>query len=104
MGPNFSGLVLDPFMYNGFNLVILQSPGKSLERMEILHIFAIDFSRIFAPSFKNLPEISSIPVAFEMSVHCKTSETFFFVVQIRLKLSFSSIFCNINEQNSYQIC
>ena len=57
IGLKFSGLVLDPFLYNGFNLAILQSLGKSPEEMEMLHIFAIDFARIFAPSFKYLPEI-----------------------------------------------
>ena len=92
MGLKFSGLVLDPFLYNGFNLAILQSLGKSPEEMEILHIFVIGFARIFAPSFKNLPEILSIPAAFEMSVNCKTSKTFFSVVKFRLKLSFSSMY------------
>ena len=55
MGLKFSGLVLDPFLYNGFNLAILQSLGKSPEEMEMLHIFALGFARIFAPSFKNVP-------------------------------------------------
>ena len=64
MGLKFSGLVLDLILCNGFNLPILQSLGKSSEEMEILHIFAIGFARIFAPSFKNLPEILSIPAAF----------------------------------------
>ena len=92
MGLKFSGLVLDPFLYNGFNLAILQSLGKSPDEMEILHIFAIAFARIFAPSFKNLPKILSIPAAFEMSINCKTFKTFFSVVKFRLKLSFSSVF------------
>ena len=52
MGLKFSGLVLDPFLYNGFNLAILQSLGKSPEEMQILHIFAAGFVRIFARSFK----------------------------------------------------
>ena len=89
---------------NGFNLAILQSLEKSPEEMEILYIFAIGFARIFARSFKNLPEILSIPTAFEMSRSCKISKTFFPVVKFRLKLSFSSMFCNICEQNLYQIC
>ena len=92
MGLTFSGLVLDPFLYNGFNLAILLSLGKSPEEMEILHIFAIGFARIFAPSFKNLPEILSIPAAFEMSINSKTSKIFFSVVKFRLKLSFGSMF------------
>ena len=54
MGLKFSGLVLDHFLYNGFNLAILQSFGKSPEEMEILHISAIGFARIFAPSFTYL--------------------------------------------------
>ena len=71
MGLKFSRLVLDHFLYNGFNLAILQSFGKSPEEMEILHISAIGFARIFAPSFKILPEILSILTAFEMSINCK---------------------------------
>ena len=84
MGLKFSGLVLDPFLYNGFNLAILPSIVKSPEEMEILHIFAIGFARIFAPSFKNLPEILSISAAFDMTTNHKTS--------------------NFREQNLYQIC
>ena len=91
MGLKFSGLVLDSFLYNGFNLAILQSLGKSPDEMEILHIFVIGFARIFAPSFKNLPEILSISAAFEMSINYKTSKTFS-AVKFRLKLSFSSVF------------
>ena len=60
--------------------------------MELLHIFAIGFARIFAQSFKDLPEILSNPAAFEMSINCKTSKTFFFVVKVRLKLSLISMF------------
>ena len=89
MGLKFSGLVLDPFLHNGFILAILQSLGKSPAEMEILHIFVIGFARIFAPSFKNIPQILSIPAAFEVSINCKTSKTFFSVVKLRLKLSFS---------------
>ena len=91
MGLKFSGLVLDPFLYNGFNLAILKSLGKSPEEMEISHIFVRGFARIFAPSSKNLPEILSIPVASEMPIKGKTSKTLS-VVKFRLKLSFSSMF------------
>ena len=70
----------------------MQSLGKNPEKMEIFHIFAIDFARIFAPSFKNLPELLSIPEAFDMSIHCKIFETFFSVAKVRIKLSFSSSF------------
>ena len=73
----YSGLVLDSFLYNSFNLAILQSLGKSTVEMEILHIFAIGFGRIFAPSFEKLPEILSISAAFKMSIHCKTLEPSF---------------------------
>ena len=68
MGLKFSGLVLDPFLYNGFSLTVLVLLRKSPEEMEILHIFAIGFGRIFAPSFKNIPEFLSIPAAFEKSI------------------------------------
>ena len=106
MGLKLSGLILDPFLYNDFNLVNLQSLGKSLEGMEILHISAVGFTRIFGPSFKNFHQISSIPAAFEMSINCEISKTFFSLVKIRLKWSFSSIFFFFasGEQNSYQDC
>ena len=85
-------MVLDPFLNNGFNLAILQSLEKIPEKIEILHIFAIGFARIFATSFKNLSEFLSIPAAFEMSINCKTSKIFFSGAKFRLKLSFSSMF------------
>ena len=44
-------------LYNVFNLAILQSLGKSPGEMEILHIYAIGFAKIFEPSFRNLTEI-----------------------------------------------
>ena len=69
MGLKFPGLILDPFLYNGFNLAILHSLEKSPEKMEMLHTFAIGFARIFTPSFKNLFEILSVPAAFEMSIN-----------------------------------
>ena len=62
---------MDPLLYNGFNLAILQSFGKIPEEMEILHISDTGFARIFAPSSKNLLEVLSIPAAFEMSTNCK---------------------------------
>ena len=77
MGLKFSGLALDPFLYNGFNLAIFHSLRKSPEEMEILHIFAIGFSKILASSFKNLPENLSFPAAFEISINCKTSKPSF---------------------------
>ena len=92
MGLKFSGLVLDPFLYNGFNIAVLHSLGKSPEEMEMLDFFAIGFGRIFTSSFKNLPEILSVPAAFEMSINCKTFKTFLSRVKFRLKLSFSSVF------------
>ena len=93
MGVTFSWLVCETVLYNGFDLAILPSLGKSPAKMEVLHISAIAFARIFAPSFKELPEILSIPAAFDMSVHCKISKTFFSVVKkVTLNLPFSSSF------------
>ena len=51
MSLKFSGFVVNPFLFNGFNLAILKSFGKSPGEMEILHISAIDFVKKFAPSF-----------------------------------------------------
>ena len=59
--------------------------------MEILNIFAIAFARIFAPSFKKIPQILSNPAAFDISINCNTSKTFS-VVKFKLKLSFSFMF------------
>lgn len=86
---NFDDLFLDPFLYGRFNLAILQSLGKSPEKMEVLHISVIGFARIFIPSLKNICEILSIPAAFQMSVYFKISKTLFSVVKVKLKLSFS---------------
>ena len=80
---------MDPFLYGCFNSAILQSLGNSPEKMEVLHISAIGFARIFVPSFKSIYKILSIPAAFQMSVYCKISKTLFFVVKVKLKLSFS---------------
>ena len=91
MGLKFSGLVFDPFSHNGFNFVIFQSFGKSPKEMDILYIFTTCFARIFPPTFKNFPETLSIPTAFEVSIHCKTSETLISVVRARLKLEFISM-------------
>ena len=52
MGLKFSRLALDPFLYNGLNLPILQSLRKSPEEMEILHISAVGFVRMFATLLK----------------------------------------------------
>ena len=49
--------------------------------MEVLHISATGFARIFAPSFKNLTNILSIPAAYEMSIQCKISKTLFSIVR-----------------------
>ena len=83
MSIKFLGLVLGPLLSNGFNLATLQSLGKSPEEMEILRIFVIGFARVFAPSFRSRQfEILSIPAAFEMSINCKTSKTFFSEVKL----------------------
>ena len=76
MGLKPSGSALVPLLCNGFNL-------KSPEEMDILHIFAICFARTFASPFTNIPEILSIPAAFEMSINCKTSKNFFSMVKFR---------------------
>ena len=60
MGLKFSGLVLDPFLYNGFNLAILLSNFSQVEKpwrngdITSFCYTAIGFTRIYAPSFKNL--------------------------------------------------
>ena len=71
-------------MYSSFNLAILESLGKSPEEMEVLHISAIVFVRMFAPYFKTFCETSSISAAFEVPKHCKISKTFFFAVSSKL--------------------
>ena len=63
--------------------------------MQVLHISDIGFARIFAISFKNLPEILLIPAAFEISIHYKISKTFFSVVKVnewalQWKMSFNT--------------
>ena len=66
---------MDPSLYNGFNLAILQSLGKSHDEIEILHTSAIGFARIFAYLLK-ISDILSIPAVLEMSIYCKISKPF----------------------------
>ena len=64
----FLGSVVEPFLYNGFNLATWQSVGKTEYFMERLHIFEIGFARIFAPPFKSFPERLSIPAALSVFI------------------------------------
>ena len=45
MDLKFSGLVLDPFFCNGFNLAILQSLHKRSVEMKICNISATGFAK-----------------------------------------------------------
>ena len=74
-------IVFGHFLDKGFNVALLQSLRKSPEEMEVLHISATGFARIFAPSFKNLTNILSIPSAYEISIQCKISKTLFSIVR-----------------------
>ena len=60
-------LFFEPFLNSGFTFAILQALGKLLDVMERLHNSLICFAKIRPPSFKNVPEIWSIPAAFVTS-------------------------------------
>ena len=60
----FDWSVFQPFLNSGFNFAILQASGKLPNVMERLHDSLMGFDKIHAPSFKDFPEIWSIPAAF----------------------------------------
>ena len=46
---------MEPFLYNGFNLVTWQSLRKTEYCMERLHILETGFAGTFPPSFNKFP-------------------------------------------------
>ena len=67
MGRKFLGSVLEPFLNNGLSFAILQASGNVDLEIERLQIFDISTARIFAPSFRNFPDMFSIPEALFVS-------------------------------------
>ena len=61
------GSVLAPFLKSGFNFAILQASGNVPEEIDRLHNWVIGVVNNFAPSFRNIPERSSIPEALVSS-------------------------------------
>ena len=61
------GSVLDPFLNNGLSFAILQPSGKADVEIDRLQIWEMGNAKFFAPSFKNFPDILSIPEAFFVS-------------------------------------
>ena len=55
------GSVLVPFLKSDFNFAILQASGNVTEEIDRLRNSVIGVINSFAPSFRNIPEISSIP-------------------------------------------
>lgn len=63
-------------LYRSLSFATLQSFSKCDKLMDKLHICVIGMASKSAPSFKNLPDILSIPLAFFMSSLLKRFETF----------------------------
>ena len=63
----FLGSVLVPFLKSDFNFAILQASGNVPKEVDRLHNWVIGLVNKFAPSFRNIPERSSIPEALVSS-------------------------------------
>ena len=55
------GFVLGPFLKSGFNFGILQASGNLPEEIDRLQICVVGVANNEAPSFRKIPERSSIP-------------------------------------------
>ena len=65
MGCYFRGLVLGPFLKISLTFKILKLLGNELSLIKRLHNSHIHLPKTSAPSFRNLPEKLSIPVALD---------------------------------------
>ena len=63
----FDGSIFEPFQNICFSFAILQGSRKLLYATERMHSSLIGLAKIRVPSFKNFPEIWSIPLAFVTS-------------------------------------
>ena len=61
------GSVLALFLKSGFNFAILQASGNVPEEIDRTHNWVVGMVNNFAPSFRNIPERSSIPEALVSS-------------------------------------
>ena len=61
------GSVLGLFLKSGFSFAILQASGNVPEEIDRLHNWVIGVVNNYAPSFRNIPERSSIPEALVSS-------------------------------------
>ena len=61
------GSVLVLFLKSGFNFAILQASGNVPEEIDRIHNWVVGMVNNFAPSFRNIPERSSIPEALVSS-------------------------------------
>ena len=61
------GSVLVLFLKSGFNFAILQASGNVPEEIDRPHNWVVGMVNNFAPSFRNIPERSSIPEALVSS-------------------------------------
>ena len=65
-----------PFVKSGFNFAILQASGNVPEEINKLHNWVIGVVHDFAPSFRNIPERSSISEGLVLSKFFKYFEYF----------------------------
>ena len=63
----FLGSVLEPFLKSGFNFAIFQESGNLPEEIDRLHSCVIGVANNEAPSFRKIPERSSMPGALPSS-------------------------------------
>ena len=85
IGRWFLGSVLKPFLKSGFNFAIFQASGNLPEEIDRLYSCVIGVAKNEAPSFRKIPERSSMPGALLSSI--------FFIILNNLS---GSIFANSN--------
>ena len=63
IGRQFFGSVLEPFLKSLFNVAVLHASGNLPEEIDRLHTGGIGVANNETPSFRNIPERSSMPGA-----------------------------------------
>ena len=77
--------MLDPFLNSGFNLDILLLSGTVDKEIDRFSIYIIGRASSEAPSFKNRPEMLSMPTAFEMLIEESNFSVYSLVTRTREK-------------------
>ena len=83
---------LVPFLKSDFNFAILQASGNVTEEIDRFHNLVIGVVNNFAPSFRNIPEISSIPEHLASSKFLSILNTLSDSILAKINFSFKLYF------------